>query len=203
MTTDHSNNTDEANPCLSVVGDTIALGPLRRDLVPLYQRWVNDPEVSRTLGLTFRMMTREAEDAWYDSVAKDDRGVHFTIYELATLRPIGNTALAQVDHANRTATFGLVIGEKGCWGKGYGTEATRLVLDYGFTLLGLHNILLTVFSFNERGIRAYRRAGFQEIGRRREARWLAGRAYDVIYMDSLAGDFESPVLRQLVAPTDE
>ena len=66
--------------------------------------------------------------------------------------------------------------------------------------LGLHNMLLTAFSFNERGIRAYRRAGFKEVGRRREARRLAGHAYDVVYMDCLASELESPVLRQLVAP---
>ncbi len=74
------------------------------------------------------------------------------------------------------------------------------MIDYAFTVLGLHNVLLTVFSFNERGIRAYRRAGFKEIGRRREARRLAGCAYDVVYMDCLASEFESPVLRRLISP---
>ena len=63
---------------------------------------------------------------------------------------------------------------------------------------GLPNIDLTVFSFNERGLRAYQRAGFQVIGRRREAHRLGGRAYDVIYMDCLATEFVSPVLHQLV-----
>lgn len=68
----------------------------------------------------------------------------------------------------------IFLGEKDEWGKGYGTEATRLMLDYVFTALGLHNIMLKAFGYNERGIRAYRRAGFKEIGWRREAHWLAG-----------------------------
>jgi RimJ/RimL family protein N-acetyltransferase len=92
-----------------------------------------------------------------------------------------------------------MIGEKECWGKGYGTETTTLMLDYGFTLLGLHNICLSVFSFNERGIRAYTRAGFREIGRRREAICLAGRAHDIVFMDCLASEFQSPALARVIS----
>ena len=97
-----------------------------------------------------------------------------------------------------SSEFGLLIGEKECWGKGYGTETTRLMLDYGFTCLNLHNIMLRAYSFNERGLRAYRRAGFQEIGRRREAIRLAGRVHDEVLMDCLATEFESPLLLQLL-----
>jgi RimJ/RimL family protein N-acetyltransferase len=103
--------------------------------------------------------------------------------------------LHTVDHARRTATYAISIGEPECWGKGYGTEATRLMLDYGFTALGLHNIMLTVLRHNEAGIRAYTRAGFREIGRRREAYPFAGQVYDIVMMDCLATEFESPVLR--------
>ena len=72
------------------------------------------------------------------------------------------------------------------------------MLDYSFTALGLHNIMLTVYSFNERGIRAYTRAGYREVGRRREAFRLGGRTFDVIYMDCLATEFQSPVLHTLL-----
>lgn len=177
-------------PIVNVVGDKIALGPLRRDLVPLYQRWINDFEVTRGLSMAFRPLTLEAEEAWYERVSEGQGDPAFTIYERATLRPIGNTGLHGVDHANRTAEFGIVIGEKDCWGKGYGTEAARLVLDYGFNGLGLHSIMLRVFSFNERAVRAYTRAGFRPAGRLREAVRRGGQAYDVIYMDCLATEFQ-------------
>ena len=72
------------------------------------------------------------------------------------------------------------------------------MLDYGFTLLGLHNIMLTVDAYNERAIRAYRRAGFKEFGPRREARRRGGQAYDVVYMDCIAAEFNSPVLHRLL-----
>jgi RimJ/RimL family protein N-acetyltransferase len=185
-------------PIINISGERVALGPLRRDLLPLYQRWINDWEVTRTLGHPLRPMTWESEEAWYEGVARGG-GVQFQIYERDTLRPIGTTGLHDIDHQHRTAVFGILIGEKDCWGKGYGTETARLMLDYGFTALGLNNILLQVFSYNERGIRAYRRAGFREIGRRRQAHRLHGEAHDIILMDCLAAEFESPVLKQLLS----
>jgi RimJ/RimL family protein N-acetyltransferase len=94
----------------------------------------------------------------------------------------------------------LWIGEKECWGQGFGTEATMLMLDYGFTALGLHNIMLQVAECNPRGVGAYRRAGFREIGRRREAWRLGDQVCDLLLMDCLSAEFRSPVLRQLLLP---
>jgi diamine N-acetyltransferase len=191
-------------PIINITGEKVALGPLRRDLLPLYQRWFNDFEVTRSAGSPLRPLTWEAEAAWYDGPegpSTREGAVSFNIYERATMRPIGQTGLHRVDHRHRTAEFSIVIGEKDCWGKGYGTEVTALMLDYGFTAMGLHSILLTVAGFNERGIRAYKRAGFREFGRRREAWRLGGRAYDVVYMDCLATEFQSPVLRRMLAPS--
>ncbi|HLZ07860.1 MAG TPA: GNAT family protein [Chloroflexota bacterium] len=179
----------DATPVLNIVGEKVALGPYRRDLVPLYLRWINDFNVTRTLGIGVRPATLESEEAWYERASRSDGDVGFTIYERATSRPIGNTGLGKINHLHRTAEFGIMIGETDCWGKGYGTETTRLVLDYGFSSLGLHNIMLTTYSFNERGQRAYRRAGFREIGRRRESVRVAGIAYDDVFMECLATEF--------------
>lgn len=185
-------------PILNIVGQKVALGPRRRDLMPIYQRWINDFKVTRTLAVGWRPMSSEAETAWYDQTSVDANSVLFTIYEVSTLRPIGNTGLHAINYQHRTAEFGIMIGEKECWGKGYGTEATILMLDYGFTALNLHNIMLLVYSQNERGIRAYKRAGFQIIGRRREALRRGGRVLDIVYMDCLATEFRSPVLARLL-----
>lgn len=189
----------DGRPVINVEGDLIALGPLRRDLIGLYQRWNNDFGVTRTLRSS-RPLTLEEETVAYDEVVKDPTFCVFTVYERATWRPIGVTYLSHIDHWNRCAEFGISIGERECHGKGYGTEATRLVLDYAFTVLGLNNVELTCRSHNLAGLRAYQKAGFKEVGRRRQCRWMGGRLWDNVYMDCVAAEFESPVLRRIFVP---
>jgi diamine N-acetyltransferase len=188
-------------PILNILGDKVALGPHHRDLLPLYQKWVNDFEVTRTLDIGLKPITLEFEENWYNRATTSERDATFVIYERATLRPIGSTGLHQIDQFDRTAEFGILIGEKDSWGKGYGTETARLMLEYGFTGLGLHNIMLRAYSYNDRGIRAYQRAGFREFGRRRQAQRLGGQAYDVVFMECLATEFQGAVLSKLLPTT--
>jgi RimJ/RimL family protein N-acetyltransferase len=187
-------------PILNIVGDRVALGPLRHDLLVLYSRWANDFVVNSTVTPLLRPLSLESEEKWYERAVSNEQMARFTIYERNDLRPIGITSLYDINHQNRTATFGILIGERECWGHGYGTEATQLVLDYGFTVLGLHNITLSVRDWNGRGIRAYERAGFKRIGIRRESIRFAGRAYDEVLMDCIATEFKSPYLAKLLAP---
>jgi diamine N-acetyltransferase len=191
----------ENQPIVNIVGERVALGPIRRDLLPLYQRWLNDFGTLRTLFIPPRPMTLEEETAWYERAAAPDASVvHFTIYETAAWRPIGNSQWLAIDFRNRTAEMGIFIGDAADRGKGYGTEATRLMLDYAFTALGLHSAMLTSYAFNLAGQRAYEKAGFRAFGRRHECHWMGGRLWDEIYMECLASEFESPVLARLFAP---
>ena len=185
---------DDGQPIFNIVGEKVALGPLRRELLPLYHRWGNDFEANVRLG-HLAPSTLEGTEAWYARAGEPDGGeITFTIYERAGPRPIGTTNLHFINRSHRRAQFGIAIGEKECWGKGYGTEATRLMLDYGFTALGLETIMLWVASYHERAIRAYARAGFRECGRWRQAWRLGDRAHDVLMMDCTASKFQSPAL---------
>ena len=202
---DHQAQTTAAKPdtppsILNIIGDQVALGPLRRDLVPLYQRWRNDFHVQRTFGDVPMGRTEEWVTAWYERQATTTDALWFTIYERATLRPIGHTDLFHVDYRNRTAEWGILIGEADARGKGYGTETARLMLDYAFTALGLHSVLLTTDEYNLAGRRAYEKAGFREFGRRRQCTWMNGRYWDLVYMDCLATEFTSPVLGRVFVP---
>ena len=185
-------------PIINILGERVALGPLMREQIPLFARWGNDFAVARTFGGTPQARTIEAVTARYDVGFGND--YNFTIYERGTWWPVGRTYLSDVDWRGRTAGFGILIGEADARGRGYGTEATRLVLDYAFTALGLHSVMLTTDSYNLAGQAAYRNAGFKEFGRRRECAPLNGTRHDWVYMDCLASEFESPVLGKVFVP---
>jgi RimJ/RimL family protein N-acetyltransferase len=189
-------------PIINILGELVALGPLDRTQLPIYQHWMNQFGTLRMLGIPPQAMTLEAETAWFEAATRSTSQMYFTIYERSSWRPIGNLDLRAIDYRDRSAEFGITIGEADCRGKGYGTEATRLTLDYAFTALGLHNVMLAVFAYNPGAIRTYEKAGFREIGRRREAIWMGGRLWDIIYMDCLATEFESPVLAKIFTPDE-
>ena len=193
--------TEERTGDVIVPGERVYLGQIRTDLAPVYRRWVNDLNIASTLAIIADVglpMTDEDETDWLEAVRKDNNQVMFTIYEQGTGTPVGNTGLSGVRSPNRSAEFGLVIGERTAHGKGYGTEATKLILDYGFTMLGLHHIWLKHVAFNKAGHRVYEKVGFSEAGRLRESWQYAGQQYDVMIMDILASEFESPVLLDLL-----
>jgi len=194
MNSSRSEHESSAQPVINFAGESVALGPLQQEMIPLFNRWNNDFIVNYTTR-SMRPVTLEEEAEVYARFSKDKSFVFFTIYEKATLRPIGFTYLSDI--AEQKAEFGIVIGERACQGKGYGTEAARLMLDYAFNILNLHNVMLKVVAYNEAGVRAYEKAGFQVIGRRREVKMINGKRWDMIYMDCLATEFESPVLRSL------
>ena len=189
-----------ATPIINIVGDLVALGPLLREHVPLIARWRNDFFVQRTFGDIPRGRTIEDITARYEDAARGSDAYWFMIYERATGRPVGHTDLFDVDWRNRTATFGILLGEADARGKGYGTETARLMLDYAFTALGLHSVMLMTDTYNLAGQAAYRKAGFREFGRRRQCSFLAGALLDMVYMDCLASEFTSPVLGKVFTP---
>jgi RimJ/RimL family protein N-acetyltransferase len=177
-----------ARATINLVGNRLALGPLDRELIDTYWRWLDDFRKTRTIGQPVPYM-REQIEADYQQLGQEPRQTDFTIYERASGRPIGNVAWRDIDWRNGTAEYVLFIGEADCRGKGYGTEVTRLMLDYAFTTLGLHNVMLRVYEYNRAGYRAYRKAGFRECGRRRQCKRLGDRLWDVIYMECLATEF--------------
>lgn len=193
-------NATITQPIFTIEGEKIALGPLSRAMIPLIARWRGDFAVQRTFGGMPRGVTIEQATASYDSWAVGDDAYWFTIYERSSGRMIGHADLFEIDWRSRTCTFGILIGEADARGKGYGTETASLMLDYAFTALGFHSVMLATDAFNLAGQAAYRKAGFKEFGRRRQASFLNGELHDIVYMDCLASEFTSPVLSNVFAP---
>jgi len=177
-------------------GERVALGPLRKEYAPLYARWVNDPEVKAGI-LTVGLFTpadeeRFVEESQKESAQMNPTGVRFTIHDRSDGAPVGICGLDDIDWRHRTCEFGINLGERR--GTGLGTEATRLALDWAFTVLSLHNVMLRSYDYNARAQRAYEKAGFKLIGRRRQAMLAGGRLRDELLMDALASEFEGSVL---------
>jgi diamine N-acetyltransferase len=179
-----------------IEGERTALGAMRRDLAATYAAWLNRVEVKS--GLThLGILDPASEEAWLEEAAKanaqaEPPAANFTIYDRGDGAPVGTCALMEIQHRHRRANFGILLGERR--GQGLGTEATRLTLDWAFNVLSLHNVRLEVYPWNAGAIRAYERAGFKVIGRRREALLHHGRYWDEIFMDALASEFTGSVL---------
>jgi RimJ/RimL family protein N-acetyltransferase len=186
-----------AEPQFLAIGERAALGPLRRDLLATYAGWVNDPEVKHGL-MYLGIVTPESEERWLEESVKESSAMtptaaHFTIHDRSDGAPVGTAALMAINHRNGTARFGILLGERR--GRGLGADAAHLVLDWGFTMLALHNVVLDAGAWNTRALRAYERAGFREIGRRREALIWLGERHDEVLMDAVAAEFQGSVLR--------
>ncbi len=174
-----------------LVGEKCYLSPCAQEDAEKWAAWDNDPEVALPLGdEAFTPLSLESEQEHIARIQKNHDPI-FSILDLATDELIGRGSLFFVNQIDHCSELGIVIGEKAYWNRGYGQDATRLLLEYGFNLLNLNTIMLGVFSFNERAIACYRKIGFREIGRWRQARVIAGKCYDVVFMDMLADEFRA------------
>jgi RimJ/RimL family protein N-acetyltransferase len=171
-----------------------------------FQRWYADPEVVRLTRYQDSPMRPDEIERFFAARALGADSLAMAIHVRATDLLVGTCALSQLDADNGSALFHITIGEKEAWGHGFGTEATRLMIDHAFGGLGLHRVALTVFSFNERAIRSYRSVGFVVEGRAREAIWREGRWWDEIAMSILASDWTAmprPSATLVAAEPDE
>lgn len=133
---------------------------------PAFQRWYADPEIARLLRHDQEPLNSVQSRGYFDTIIMplSVKGHCFAIHETDGDTVIGMSALTEVMPGPGTALFRIVIGEKDLWGRGYGTEATRLVAREAFERLGLREIKLEVFRHNPRALAAYDRVGFEIIG---------------------------------------
>jgi RimJ/RimL family protein N-acetyltransferase len=172
------------------VGERIYFRPIELDDEPLLRTWINDPHTWSTLGHRPPVNAcRERE--WIESLGKRTTDYHFGIVVKEGNRLIGTTGLHRVSPIDRSATFGIMIGDREYRNKGYGSEATKLAVRYGFEELNLNRIALSVFDHNPAAIRAYRKAGFLEEGCLRQAFYRHGRFHDEYRLAILRQEWES------------
>jgi len=172
-------------------GKLAYLSYLSKDHLPTYARWFRDYEVQRLLGQTALPITDEAEAAWFEHAVNASNEYHHPIHIIENDKLIGLCSLLNVDTRSRNAEYGISIGDKDSWNKGYGTDATSIMLRIAFDELNLHRVFLRVYDFNERAIRVYEKLGFVKEGVLRQHVFRDGKYHDVILMGLLRDEWQS------------
>lgn len=171
-------------------GDRIYFRPIEPEDEPQLRLWINDPANWRTLHQHAPLNAcRERE--WIETLGKSEKDIVFGIVVKDENRLIGTTGLHRIDSIARKAEFGIVIGDRTRQGMGYGTEAARLAVQYGFAVLNLNRIALSVFAGNIRAIFAYQKAGFVHEGTLRQAAFVNGAYEDVHRFAILRKEWEA------------
>lgn len=172
-------------------GERIYFRPIELGDAALLTVWLNDPENWKTLGRS-NPINQLREQAYIENLYKSDTDVSFGVALKKNDRLIGCCGLHGISAINRSAEFGILIGDRSRQGLGFGTETTRLMLRYAFEERNLNRVELSVFADNERGIRAYKAAGFVLEGRNREAYFRNGAYHDGLRFAILRSDWRPP-----------
>ena len=176
-----------------LVGDRIYLSPRSIEDAEKFTEWMNDFYVTDYTGRSGTIMSLEKKKKYLIENANPE--ATFSIITLDEDKIIGTVGLERINHIHRTATLGVFIGDRNYLSKGYGTEAIRLLLDYGFNYMNLHSVKLEVMSFNKRALKCYKKCGFKETGRIRDNKFINGNYYDTITMDILRNEFTESYIR--------
>lgn len=176
-------------------GEKVFLNAVTREDLPLFAMWFADLEfLSYLMPFSMFPQTLEGETEWYERMRKRENTLTFAIRRLDSGALLGSTSLMDINHRIQSAMFGIAVGERSVWGQGYGTDATRVIIRYGFMELNLNRIELEVYDFNLRAIKSYEKVGFKHEGVRRQAGFRDGRHFDILVMSILRAEWVDPMI---------
>ena len=180
-----------------MINQTLLCGELVRltsedpeTLARLESQWSSDSEYSRLLSWdpALRFSVKNAQK-WIEKQCEHEDCFTFSIRTLADDRIIGGIGLDGIRWTHGDTFVGIGLGDRDFWGKGYGTDAMKIILRFAFAELNLRRVTLDVFEYNQRGVRSYEKAGFVYEGRQREVIQRDGRRWDLIFMGILREDW--------------
>ena len=170
-----------------IIGEKVYLSPMNSDDYLKYVEWLNNYEIAKGINHVTKVDSIESEKAWLEKSTNLKYCFAIVCKENDSL--LGNISLMNINEINRTAELGIFIGDENYLSRGYGSEAIMLLLDYAFNYVNLHNIMLKVFDFNKRAIRAYEKCGFKTFGVWKKSHYFNGEYSDEIFMNILKEDF--------------
>ncbi|UIJ58063.1 GNAT family N-acetyltransferase [Amycolatopsis acidiphila] len=177
-------NLDAFRPQPELTGPNVILRQLDGSHLDDVLKTVRDPEVRRLTG-THARFTEPLLARWLESRPEQDGRADWAVTHREDGRFLGDLALNDIDADNESAAFRIALAP-GAVGRGYGTEATRLVLEFAFETVGLHRVSLEVYDFNSRARRAYEKCGFVAEGVLRDALCWEGKRHHAVVMSVLA-----------------
>lgn len=180
-----------------VVGKKLYLRGLeKKDLTGNYFQWANNPEVTYYMFMGVKPNSIEQMEEEYNQLIKSNNDVVFAIIDKKTDTHIGNVGLYAINWISRSAEFRIIIGEKEFLGKGYGTEAAELILQYAFEKLNLNKVWLGVNAENLPAVKSYENAGFVREGTLRQEIYRNSKYYDAIRMSILREEYANKKKRK-------
>ncbi len=174
------------------VGEKIRLRAVRPDDVEIFQKYADDSELDRLAGETEYPYSPDRERRRLEKELDEDKDDDDRMLVIETLggKFVGTTQIYGTDRRHRTAEIGLVLDNRKAWGKGYGSEALRLLLRFVFRELGYEKVGLTVYEFNTRAITLYAHLGFQHEARLRSQIFADGRRWDELWMGMTRSEYD-------------
>lgn len=172
-------------------GEKVRLREYRKEDITKAWEYINDPETKKLLNPRIPFpITLEEETKWFEERSSSKDEYNFAIETLGDEKYIGGCGINAVDWKNSVATVGIFIGDKECWGRGYGTDAMKVLMTFIFEQMNIHKIKLNVFSYNERAIKSYEKCGFRVEGRLRQELFRDGRYCDELVMGILKEEYD-------------
>ena len=170
-----------------IVGEKVYLSPINCDDYLKYVEWLNDLDIAKYINHYTNILSITGEKEYLEKASCEK--YNYAIIDKEKDLLLGNISLMNINDINRTAELGIFIGDKNYHSRGYGSEAIMLLLDYAFNYVNLNNIMLKVFSYNKRAIKAYEKCGFKTFGIWKESHYFDGKYHDEIFMNILKDDF--------------
>ncbi|NOH12572.1 MAG: GNAT family N-acetyltransferase [Chloroflexi bacterium] len=174
-----------------IYGERIRFRHIEREDLPSFAQWINDPEVREGIG-PYLPMSMPNQEKWFEEMLNrplDEQWFALEVREGEGWQMIGNCGFFGADHRVRSMEVGIMIGDKGKWGQGYGTETMLLLNKVGFDTLNLHRIFLRVNENNPGAVRCYEKAGYVHELRQRQAALADGEYIDLLYMGILRDEW--------------
>ncbi len=173
----------------TLTGERVLLRPVDAADAPGLVEALADPETCRLTGTHPRDGGIETATRWYATRADHDDRLDLVIVERSTGEFAGEVVLNELDVPNRSCGFRISLNNPSLFGRGLGTEASRLVLAHAFETVGLHRVDLWVYAFNPRARHVYEKLGFVHEGTKREALYWDGTWVDAHIMALLAHEW--------------